>query len=66
MVAKARNAVSKILSGKKTHEKLAQKKNKTYLCSAKPQKMVPWPSGEAAVCKTEHSSSILLGTSLRA
>ncbi len=26
--------------------------------------MVPWPSGEASVCKTEHSSSILLGTSL--
>ncbi len=24
---------------------------------------VPWPSGEASVCKTEHSSSILLGTS---
>ena len=25
--------------------------------------MVPWPSGEAAVCKTVYSSSILLGTS---
>ena len=26
--------------------------------------MVPWPSGEATVCKTVYSSSILLGTSL--
>ncbi len=25
--------------------------------------MVPWPSGEAPVCKTVYSSSILLGTS---
>ncbi len=25
--------------------------------------MVPWPSGEAPVCKTVNSSSILLGTS---
>ena len=25
--------------------------------------MVPWPSGEATVCKTVYSSSILLGTS---
>ena len=27
--------------------------------------MVPWPSGEATVCKTVYSSSILLGTSKR-
>ncbi len=27
--------------------------------------MVPWPSGEATVCKTVYSSSILLGTSIR-
>ena len=28
------------------------------------QHLVPWPSGEATVCKTVYSSSILLGTSL--
>lgn len=26
---------------------------------------VPWPSGEAPVCKTVYSSSILLGTSVK-
>ena len=37
-------------------------KKHSYLCCRK-TKMVPWPSGEATVCKTVYSSSILLGTS---
>ena len=36
---------------------------KICLTFADAKQMVPWPSGEAPVCKTVYSSSILLGTS---
>ena len=52
------------------HGKLKNQKNledtkKVYNFASQNHSRVPWPSGEAPVCKTVYSSSILLGTSVK-